>query len=269
MLYTLALITAITGSDTLTVSEAREAYKSFVRFELQQNGKVWTAGVEVDTLPDGHVLAAFVRVHKQYLTYIVQTAVPSLTHKNLAIAAVRDSLREAFYERLRTTAVYDTLILGPIARYLEEREGVLTDFTAPAVEHLPIKRVTAVAARFYNPDILLPDGRFGVHICVVKNGMFDTLGGRNLGLEGAAFAAVWDDTSLPDSMAFAGREFSKAHRALRALPNTGTPAERIARAQEQMWSALEGGDGLAQLMRAYVAKHPSLPFRIDTPTANP
>jgi hypothetical protein len=155
------------------------------------------------------------------------------------------------------------LILGPIAAYLRAKGGLISDY-APAVPvAVPLRRAVAVAARFYNPDVILPDGRIGgVHVCVVKHGLFEGLGARDLAVEAVAFAAVSDDFSLPDSVSLAGKDFNAAFDRVVALPRAASLAERVARAQETMWRSMEAGDGLPKLLQHATSQWDGLPFTL-------
>jgi hypothetical protein len=249
-------------TDTLTATQVRASYPEFISLNFQQIQDQWGYYVGIDTLPSGHPLAGFVKERKMYLMYLAQVAVPDPTNGDLGRPAFRDSLRVRFYQRLQTDTSFDRLILGPIAAYLRARGGLVSDY-APAVPvAVPLRRAVAVAARFYNPDVILPDGKMGVHICVVKHGLFDGLGARDLAVEAVAFAAVWDDVSLPDSVAFAGRDFNVAFKRVGALPRTAPPAERVARAQETMWRSMEAGDGLPKLLQHTASQWNGLPFTL-------
>jgi len=118
----------------------------------------------------------------------------------------------------------------------------------------------------------LPDGGIAVHFCVAKNGLFQSVGDRDLALEAVAFAAVWNDTEAPDSTSITGKDFSAAFARVKALPRTGSPEERIAAAQREMWQSLEGGTGLRALLGSVTARWRGLPFvlqpdqvRVDKP----
>jgi len=249
-------------TDPLTATQVRASYREFFSLNFQQIQDQWGYYVGIDTLPSGHPLAGFVKERKMYLMYLAQVAVPDPTNGDLGRPAFRDSLRVRFYQRLQTDTSFDRLILGPIAAYLRARGGLVSDY-APAVPvAVPLRRAVAVAARFYNPDVILPDGKMGVHICVVKHGLFDGLGARDLAVEAVAFAAVWDDVSLPDSVAFAGRDFNVAFKRVGALSRTAPPAERVARAQETMWRSMEAGDGLPKLLQHAASQWNGLPFTL-------
>lgn len=262
MILKLMLAVTLWQTDTLTATQVRASYPEFISLNFQQIEDQWGYYVGIDTLPSGHPLAGFVKERKMYLMYLAQVAVPDPTNGDLGRPAFRDSLRVRFYQRLQTDTSFDRLILGPIAAYLRARGGLVSDY-APAVPvAVPLRRAVAVAARFYNPDVILPDGKMGVHICVVKHGLFDGLGARDLAVEAVAFAAVWDDVSLPDSVAFAGRDFNVAFKRVGALPRTAPPAERVARAQETMWRSMEAGDGLPKLLQHAASQWNGLPFTL-------
>jgi hypothetical protein len=252
-------------SDTLTATQVRASYREFFSLNFQQLQGQWGYWVGVDTLPTGHSLARFVEGRNLYLLYLAQTAMadfPDATPGNLVRPTFRDSLRVRFYQRLQTDPSFDRLILGPIASYLRARGGLVSDYAPASPVSVPLRQAVAVAARFYNPDVILPDGKMGVHICVVKHGLFEGLGPRNLALEAVAFAAVSKDVNLPDSVSFAGRDFNAAFNRVVALPRTAPPAKRIARAQETMWTALEASDGLPKLLQHAASQWADLPFTL-------
>ena len=262
MILKLMLAITLWQTDTLTATQVRASYPEFFSLNFQQIQDQWGYYVGIDTLPTGHPLAGFVKERKMYLMYLAQAAMPDITNGDLGRPAFRDSLRVRFYQRLQTDTSFDRLILGPIAAYLRAKGGLITDYTPAVPVAVPLRRAVAVAARFYNPDVILPDGKMGVHICVVKHGLFEGLGARDLAVEAVAFAAVWDDVSLPDSVAFAGRDFNVAFNRVAALPRAAPSAERVARAQETMWRSMEAGDGLPKLLQHAASQWNGLPFTL-------
>ena len=259
MLTVLALIASLASADTLTATQVRESYPEFMKITFDSVGG-WRMSARADTLPVGHPLAGFVRERKQYLSYLAGRVFEHIKGVHLESAPVRDSVRRAFYLSLRTDSVYERSILGPLAGYLKAHGGVLEGFAAPPSSMVPMRRAVAVAARFYNPDVILPDGRIGVHICTLFNGVFQSSGERDIALEAVAFAAVWDDVSRPDSLSYAGKDFDTAFSRVRALPLAGTKAERIKRAQQLMWSTFEDGTGLPALLTDQMRRWPGMPF---------
>jgi hypothetical protein len=262
VLLALALVASLWNADTLSAAEVRDSYPEFLELSVDSMRGEWYVSVHVDTLLPGHPLAGYVRERQRYLSYVASHVTERLERVNLASPSVRDSLRRAFYTQLRGDSIYDRAILGPLAGYLADRGGALTGYRPARVDGVPMSRAVAVAARFYNPDVLLPDGRIGVHICVAKNGLFRTLGERDLALEALAFAAVWEDMSRPDSLSFAGKDFDSAFARVKALPRTGSPSERVERAQQTMWNALESGTGLRVLLGSITGRWGSLPFAL-------
>lgn len=259
MLTILAFVVTAASSDTVQARDARAAYEQIFKIAIDSGSHGWLASARVDTLPTGHPLAPFVRERKQYLAYFATGIYERLAGVRLDRAEVRDSVRTSFYVRLKSDSAYERGILGALAAYLARRGGVLVGYAPPAKQTVALRKDVAVAARFYNPNIVLPDGRIGVHICTVENGLFRTLGTRDLALEALAFAAVWEDTSRPDSTALASADFDEAYKRVRALPRTGAPSERIASAQRTMWHALESGTGLPRLLRDVEARWPDVP----------
>jgi len=252
-------------SDTLTATQVRASYPDFISLNFQQIQDQWGYWVGTDTLPTVHPLAGFVKERKMYLLYLAQTVMADFSDAasgNLGRPAFRDSLRVRFYQRLQADTSFDRLILGPIASYLRARGGLVSDYAPGVPIVVPLRRAVAVAARFYNPDVILPDGKLGVHICVVKHGLFEGLGARDLAVEAVAFAAVSEDVNLPDSVAFAGRDFSIAFKRVAALSPTPPPAERVARAQETMWRSMEAGAGLPKLLQHTTSQWDGLPFTL-------
>lgn len=260
MLTVLALIASLASADTLSATQVRESYPEFMKITFDSVGG-WRMWARADTLPVGHPLAGFVRERKQYLSYLTGRVSEHINKDvHFESASVRDSVRRAFYLRLRTDSVYERSILGPLAGYLKAHGGVLEGFSAPPSSMVPMGRAVAVAARFYNPDVILPDGSIGVHICTLFNGMFQSSGERDIALEAVAFAAVWDDVSRPDSLSYSGKDFDTAFSRVRALPLAGTKAERIKRAQQTMWSTFEDGKGLSALLTDLMRRWPGMPF---------
>jgi hypothetical protein len=260
----LKLLLAVTlwQTDTLTATQVRATYPELFSLNFQQIQDQWGFYVSTDTLPTGHPLAGFVKERKMYLMYLAQAAMADLSTGDLGRPAFRDSLRVRFYQHLQTDTSFDRLILAPVAAYLRTKGGFLSGYAPPVPVAIPLRNAVAVAARFYNPDVILPDGKIGVHICVVKHGLFEGLGARDLAVEAVAFAAVWDDVSLPDSVSFAGKDFNVAFDRIKALPRTDPPAKRVARAQEAMWSSMEAGEGLPKLLQHATSQWDGLPFML-------
>jgi hypothetical protein len=263
VLIAIVLAATLFTSDSIAVADVRAAYPEVFKVTFTPWDGQWFVSATADTLPTDHRLAPFVSERRQYLTYIASSALNSVDRRELSTAAEQQDVRDAFYRRLTTDTLYDRAILAPLAAYLRLRRGVLTGYTAPRKVHIPMRRAVAVAARFYNPDVLLPDGGIGVHVCVVKNGLFADLGERDLAVEALAFAAVWADTNLPDSLALADDDFDRAWLQIKSVPVTLPPAERIARSQTLMWSTFEAGPGLPALLNDYATKWPDLPFVLD------
>lgn len=256
-------LAAIAGSaDSITTVQARASYPDFFRIRFDSSGSVWYVSATVDSLPPAHPLAPFVRERRQYLAYIAGHVLERVRGVRLESASVRDSLRTAFYRELRDDSAYSRAILAPLAGYLSAHGSGLAGFAVPAPAAIPIDRATAVAARFYNPDVILPDGRIGVHICTARNGLFASLGQRDVALEALAFAAVWADIEKPDSTAVAGAAFSAALKHVRELPKDGTDAERVARAQQLMWQELGTSTAVQRLMFDASRRWTGLPFVI-------
>ena len=263
MILELMLAVTLWQTDSLTATQVRASYPEFFSLKFGQMQDQWYAIAGADTLPTGHPLAGFVKERKYYLMYLAQAAMPDLTKGDLGRPAFRDSLRTRFYQRLQRDTSFDRLILGPIAAYLRAKGGFVSDYTPAVPVAVPLRHAVAVAARFYNPDVILPDGKIGVHICVVKHGLFDAMGSRDLAVEAVAFAAVWDDNELPDSVSFAGKDFNAAFDHVVALPRTPPPAERVARAQETMWTSMEAGHGLPKLLQHAASQWNGLPFTLQ------
>lgn len=262
MLRILAFVVALSGSDTIHVAEVHDAYRQIFKITIDSGAHGWVVSARVDTLPPSHPLAAFVRDRKQYLTYFAIGIYERMDGVHIERATVRDSVRSSFYSWLETDSAYERGVVGALAGYLERRGGVLVGYTPPKRAAIPLSRAVAVAARFYDPNVILPDGRIAVHICAVENGLFRTIGARDLALEALSYAAVWEDTSRPDSTALAGKDFDAAYKLVRALPRTGTPAERIASAQRIMWHRFERGTGLRQLLLDAEARWPDIPVKV-------
>jgi hypothetical protein len=260
MLLMLALVASMLQTDSVSVVEARGSYPDFLKLSFRPIQGSWGISASADTLPTDHPLAGFVKERRQYLSYIAGVAVGHFANVDLSPTTVRDSIRRAYYRRLQTDTTFDRLILGPLAGYLHAHGRHLVGYSSPSPVPVPVTHATAVAARFFNPDILLPDGRTGVHICVAKHGLFESLGPRDIAVEAVAFAAVWDDTSLPDSLSVTAKDFTLALNRVKALPRNGSPAERIERAQDVMWKTFQGGEGLVTLLRQVTSRWPGLPF---------
>lgn len=260
MLLLLGLWSSIASTDTLSATEVRAAYPTFLHIRIDSVAGRWMTSARADTLPSDRPLAGFVRERRAYLSYLAASTQERLRGADLSSPAGRDSVRRAFYTLLRTDAGYERSILGALHGYLKAHGGMLRDYSPGRPTPISQSRAVSVAARFYNPNVLLPDGRIGVHICVVENGMFGSLAARDLALEAVAYAAVSEDTDRPDSVSIAGKDFALALSRVKEVPKHLTRPERVRRAQKVMWSTLEKGSGVRALMNAMVRQWPGLPF---------
>lgn len=262
-MWTSVLLALSLGAhDSLTISQVEASYPAMFRLQFDSTSHGWVAHTEADTLPVNHPLGGFTRVYQQYLSYLAQQALVVDRPKDMSQPSGREALRRSFYGRFTSDTALRNAVLAPVARYLKRHGSRLADYDDPSPAFIPLFRATAVASRFFNPDVILPDGTLGVHICIVKHGMFDTLGPRNVALEAFAFAAVWDDVSGPDSLAIAMADFWQARAAIKALPLAGDRDQRVAVAQRTMWQAMERSAGLLRLLRARLNDWPDLPLQL-------
>ncbi len=187
MLASLALSLTLLLPDTVTLAAIQREYAQIFRVNIDSGSVGWTINTNTDSLPASNPLARFVNTHRQYLTYVAGRPLEHLAKGHLADPVVRDSIRAAYYRALVTDSAYTRAILVPFARSLEEQGVTVLGTPALARATVSITRAAYVAARFFDPDVVLANGRLATHVCVVRNGLFGSAGQRDFVLEGLAF----------------------------------------------------------------------------------
>jgi hypothetical protein len=263
MLLAFALSLTVLSADTVSATNIQRDYARIFRVRIDSARFGWTISADTDTLPTSDRLARFVNPHRQYLTYIAGRPLEGLGKVRLADPAVRDSIRAAYYHVLTADPEYTRAVLVPLVRSLEEHGVTVSGAPTGEVETVSTARAAFVAARFFDPDIVLPNGNMATHVCVVRNGLFGTTRQRDVVLEGLAFEAVWNDLGRPDSTAYVAVPFTKARNDVNALPAGTSREARITAAESLMWREMEASDGLRRLMVAAAKSAPELPIRID------
>lgn len=262
MLLAFALSLTFLSADTVSATNIQRDYARIFRVHIDSGRFGWTINADTDTLPASDPLARFVNPHRQYLTYIAGRPLERLGKVRLADPAVRDSIRTAYYRVLATDPAYTRAVLVPLVKSLEDGGVAVSGAPQSEVDTVSTTRAAFVAARFFDPDIVLPNGNMATHICVVRNGLFGTARQRDFVLEGLAFEAVWNDLGRADSTAYVAVPFAKARNDVNALPAGTSPEARVAAAESLMWREMEASDGVRRLMVAASESAPELPIRI-------
>jgi hypothetical protein len=253
-------------ADTISTSELHTLYARIFRPERgEYEGQFYySLSVDADSLLPEHPLTGFVRENEHFLLYLALHATqPSFTE------LVEDEpslflLKQRYQQRTVADPVFSRVIAPTLARYLSRHNIVLAGVEVPAAvpEH-DLRTVIDVAARFFYPDAVLPDGRLQSHICVGVNGMLDYVGERDLVLEAFAFSAVFRD--LLASKHDVEQDYRKAKALMNSMNLSSDPQVRLARAQGVMWGAMVGSERLRSVLLEEVQhKQSYLPLAIRT-----
>jgi hypothetical protein len=220
-------------------------------------------GLDLDTAGAKGPLGTLARANWHYVHYLTDNA-PS---QPLAPEARRGfdlaTVRQNVLRRLSADTVYLQALAQGIERSRALARSSMT--SAPGATGAPrvvtARRVLDVAARFFWPDSVLPNGRIQAHVCVGINGIADMQGGRDLALEAFAYAAIFHDLRAPkfDSDA----DFRAAARLINEMDLSTDPATRLKRAQGVMLAFMLRSDKLHGALAAeYERANQYLPFQI-------
>ncbi|HXH28730.1 MAG TPA: hypothetical protein VNL37_06770, partial [Candidatus Polarisedimenticolia bacterium] len=120
-------------------------------------------------------------------------------------------------------------------------------------------RLISVAARFFYPDTVRPDGSVQAHICAGLNGLKDLQGPRDLAVE--AFAA---DVILGDAKSERHPlrdDFGRRLGRIVKLDLSSDPEVRLTRIQGALWASLADSRRLRRVLRrGYDRSRDWLPF---------
>ena len=254
-----AVLQGTFASDTISFSEVRAEYTSTFDILAVPPGGPQALVVAVRRNPEGGYLAAYQREHPWVLTYLIQHGIsfdlgeiegrPEDWDKK--IAAAQDALaRDRRLERLIGTV---------LAGFLHEQGLVLEGYPVLAQrERIPLGEIEELAARFFYPDAVRPDGTIQAHICTNINAASELPLSQNLLVGAFTYAAVRNhmDEIMP--------EFEKAMGVAQRLATSPDPATVVARAQGVVWSHLVKTGVLRRaLMAESEAQAAFFPFFLD------
>lgn len=248
---------AMRGDTTRAMRQVAAELPSLVRADTGRYGLLWS----IETDSGTGALGRFAREHRRYVVYLTQYS-PAVEGR--IPAASRDGLRREVARRLAG----DTALLRTLGETLE-RSGALPDGRRPMPEPRAVsfQRVIDVAARFFYPDSILPNGRIQSHMCAGINGIVDMQGGRDPAVEAFAFSALFHELDAPKF--YLDGDFGEAARLVNAMDLSSDPTMRLRRAQGAMWALMVRSEKLRQvLLTEYERTRSHLPFRIvDAPAS--
>jgi hypothetical protein len=241
---------------------------------LRVDSSQYGYSVDLDTTHASGALGALARANGHYVLYLAQNALSKEARVEIFSSNQQADVGKRLYERLASDTAYVRTITESVARHralsadARAATQALVEVSAAPVRTVSFRRVMDVAARFFYPDAVLPDGTIQSHVCVGINGIADMQGGRDLALEGFVYAAIFHDLLTPRYYVTA--DFDGASRLINAMDLSVDPSTRLQRAQGVMWGVMLQSEKLRQVVAAeYRRAHAYLPFRIvDAPTGS-
>lgn len=252
------------GPDT-TAYAPRDAARDLAALVVVDSSR-FGYSIELDTARATGALGALARANRHYVLYLTLNA-PSEPLGRSALLGDWATVRRNVLGRLTSDTAYLRALTQSVGRYRAAAtrgrtaaDDAAGDRTA-GLRAVGFGRVVDVAARFFYPDEVLPDGRIQAHICVGINGVVDMQGGRDLAVEAFAYAAIFHDLLAPRGGLDA--EFQATKRLVNAMDLSSDPATRLHRAQGVMWAAMLRSARLRHVLLAEYARAQSyLPFRL-------
>lgn len=252
------------GPDT-TAYAPRDAARDLAALVVVDSSR-FGYSIELDTARATGALGALARANRHYVLYLTLNA-PSEPLGRSALLGDWATVRRTVLGRLTSDTAYLRVLAQSVGRYRAAvmrgraaADDAAGDRTA-GLRAVGFRRVVDVAARFFYPDEVLPDGQIQAHICVGINGVVDMQGGRDLAVEAFAYAAIFHDLLAPQGGLDA--EFQATKRLVNAMDLSSDPAARLHRAQGVMWAAMLRSERLRHVLRAEYARAQSyLPFRL-------
>jgi hypothetical protein len=234
--------------------------------------------LSIDTVNAHGSLGALARANRHYVLYLTLNA-PS-TPEAMRGGGTRAAVRERLLRSLSADSAYVDVLVQSVKRHRlaaprdsagADRGGSAAaaprDTSAALPRTVSFQRVLDVAARFFYPDAILPNGRIQSHICVGINGIVDMEQGRDLAVEAFAYASIFHDLLTPRFHVEA--DFAEASRLINAMDLSTNPSTRLQRAQGVMWGIMVRSEKLRQVLVAeYERARTYLPFRLADAPAN-
>lgn len=278
-LLTTAVLTlgaAIPASDSTvyTPRDLERELPSLIRIDSSRYG----FSFDLDTTRASGALAALARANGHYVLYLTQNALDKDARTEVYSATRRADVRERLLARLLADTVYTRGITESVTRHralaaangesIAAARGSAPAAPASGLRTVDFGRVMDVAARFFYPDAVLPNGYIQSHVCVGINGIADMQNGRDLALEGFVYAAIFHDLLKPRYYVTA--DFDAASRLVNAMDLSTDSTARLQRAQGVMWGVMRQSEKLRQVLVAeYRRAHAYLPFQIaDAPSGS-
>ncbi|MEO8335200.1 MAG: hypothetical protein ABI664_09515 [bacterium] len=219
--------------------------------------------VNVDSLAPSRSLAALVRIDRRYVLFLTMHAIKA-PWDSVDLHGSRANVKELFIRSLGQDSQYLSLLSQTVARLHRASRTSPPDARVPiasALRSVDPHTVQDVAARFFYPDEILPNGRIRAHVCVSINGIADMQRGRDPAMEAFAFSAIFDD--LDRGRFNVDADFREASRMMNAMDLAAAPTVRLQRAQGVMWGYMLRSERLRRVLAAkYARARHYLPFRI-------
>jgi hypothetical protein len=264
----LALGVAAAPADTLPRFDVQAEYPRI--YHLRPDADSTTGfSFGADSLPAGDPLAPLVNPNLLFFEFLgwwgTTPHLTDITRQHPGSAAVRE-----FAAVMRRDTTFNAAFIGVAGRYLAAR-GIRAARYDPSRPRpaIPMSDVMELAARYFYPAAIRPDGSIETHICVATEGLGDLQRPHDLALEALIFAAIRREVATPR---FGLREeFGQAARRMSQLDLSSDPRVRLTRAQGFLWGELARSSALRQtVLSEYRSLRDVLPFVIaDSAPASP
>jgi hypothetical protein len=277
LLATVALALGAATSAADSAAYTRRDLERELPFVVRVDSSRYGYSVDLDTTGASGALGTLARANGHYVLYLTQNALGTAARAEVFSGTQRADVQRRLVERLLAETTYVRSITESVTRHRAlptptEGAGAAlparVEVAESPVRTVSFRRVMDVAARFFYPDAVLPNGTIQSHVCVGINGVADMQGGRDLALEGFVYAAIFHDLLQPRYYVTA--DFDGASRLINAMDLSADSATRLQRAQGVMWGVMLQSEKLRQVVVAeYRRAGAYLPFRIaDAPTGS-
>lgn len=257
-----ALLLPGMSADTLTATQIKAQYEQlFGVIRLEAEGSSFLA-FHFPPLAADHPFSGLMQDNMYVFLYLLENAADVPREALMQSAADSVQLEQEFLAHLRRDEGFNRYVLPILGAYLRTQGHVVHELPpTPGSGTTDWSHLMNVAARFFYPSAVRPDGGFEGHICVGVNGFKDFEGERDLLVEAFAYAAIFQD--LHESRYNVGQEFSAVLRSLRSLNLSADPERKLLRAQGITWARMTENEVLRTLLAdAYEAKQHFLPFTV-------
>lgn len=260
MLTTLFLLALATTPDTAPPLNVKAEYPRI--FHLVPDSD--TAGgytFRADSLPTDDPMAALVNPNLLYFEYL---ATYGTTPRLVEITRHRHGSAPVaeFAALLQRDTSFNAAVLGTAGPFFSTR-GVAVSGYDPARPRpsVTLDDAMQLAARFFYPAAVRPDGSIETHVCIGAEGLADLQRPRNLPLEALLFAAINREANT--SRFGLHSEFNVLSARMSRADLSSDPQVRLARAQGFLWAELPRSPALREtVLSEYRALREYLPFVI-------